>query len=87
MEEEFQKTKFMSEGLRLTILGCFRYSLGRMTYMPSHTVSVIKQHPNIFTEHDWKMFIQEIDECKHLGMQCDVDTWNELKRFAEEQLK
>jgi hypothetical protein len=41
-QKEFEKTKYMSEGLRLTILGCFRYSLGRRTYMPSHTVGEIK---------------------------------------------
>jgi len=87
MKKEFKKTKCMSEGLRLTILGCFRYSLGRKSYMPSHTVSIIKQHPNIFTKHDWKQFIKEIDECKDLGMDCDKETWNELKQFAEERLE
>ncbi len=86
MKKEFPKTKFMSEGLRLTILGCFRYSLGRMTYMPSHTVGVIKQHPDIFTKDDWKRFISEIDECDNLGMRCDAETWEELKDFAREQL-
>jgi len=82
-EKEFIKTAYMSEGLRLTILGCFRYSLGRRTYMPSHTVSVIKQHPDIFTAQDWQRFIEEIDECKDLGDKCDVDTWNELKEYAK----
>ena len=55
--------------------------------MPSHTVMVIKNNQNVFREHDWKRFIQEIDECKNLGMDCDKRTWEELKKFSEEKLK
>ena len=73
--------------LRLVILGCFRYSLGRMTYMPSHTVNVIKNFEEIFKEHDWKSFIKEIDECDRLGMDCDKRTWLELKEFAHGMLQ
>lgn len=86
MKKEFPRTDYLCEGLRLTILGCFRYSLGRMTYMPSHTVYMIKQHPEIFTKQDWQRFIDEIDDCSNLGMDCDKETWNELKKFAKHQL-
>jgi len=86
-QEEFKKTEYMSEGLRLTILGCFRYSLGRRTYMPSHTVNIIKQHKDIFTKQDWERFIKEIEECENLGNSCDVYTWDSLKVFANHQLK
>ena len=79
--------KINKSDLRLTILGCFRYSLARMTYMPSHTVSMIKNNQEIFREQDWERFIQEIDECDSLGMSCDERTWNELKDFAEGKLK
>lgn len=75
-----------NKDLRLTIFGCFRYSLGRMTYMPSHTFDMIKYCQEVFTEYDWKSFIKEIDECEHLGMDCDKRTWNELKEFAKEKL-
>lgn len=73
--------------LRLTILGCFRYSLGRMTYMPSHTVQIIKENKELFNEGDWKSFIKEIEECDNLGMDCDKQTWNELKKFSEIMIK
>ncbi len=73
--------------LRLTILGCFRYTLGRMTYMPSHTLEVIKSCQEIFNEQDWKIFIEEINDCEHLGMDCDKRTWNELKEFAEKKME
>ena len=72
--------------LRLTILGCFRYSLGRMTYMVSHTVEIIKDNAELFNEQDWKRFIEEIDECDNLGMTCDIRMWNELKDFAKEKV-
>jgi len=75
------------DDLSLTIFGCFRYSLGRMTYMPSLVVNVIKENKHIFNQYDWERFIQEIDECKNLGMECDKQTWYELKRFANEMLK
>jgi len=74
--------------LILTILGCFRYSLGRMTYMPSHIVRVIIENKTIFRDFDWELFIREIDEKEgNLGMDCDIETWNKLKEFAKEQLK
>lgn len=77
----------INEGdLRLTILGCFRYSLGRMTYMPSHCVMVIKNDADVFRKHDWQSFIKEIDECSRIGMDCDKNKWAELKEFAIEQL-
>jgi len=80
------KQKISDKDLRLTILGCFRYSLGRMTYMPSHTVMIIKNNREIFREHDWKSFIDEIDDCKNLGMDCNKETWEELRSFSEEML-
>ncbi len=76
-----------NKDLRLTILGCFRYSLGRMTYMPGHTLNMIKNCQEIFREQDWKSFIKEIDECKNLGMDCDKRTWNELKEFSKQKIE
>jgi hypothetical protein len=81
-----KKIKVIDDDLRLTILGCFRYSLGRRTYMPSHTVNMIKKHSEIFTSQDWQSFIEEIDKCEYLGDDCDIDTWNKLKALANEQL-
>jgi len=74
------------EDFRLVMLGCMRYSLGRMTYMPSVTVQVIKNNKDIFRWQDWKRMIKEIDECDNLGMDCDIKTWTEFKDFCYEQL-
>ena len=78
-----------NEDLRLTILGCFRYSLGRMTYMPSHTFAMFKNCQEVFKKYDWEKLIQEIDEQNEeysLGMDCDKDTWFKLKEFAKDKL-
>lgn len=78
--------KINDSDLRLVLLGCFRYSLGRMTYMPSVTVSAIKNNPELFNETDWERFIEEIDECDRLGMECDVKTWTDFREYCEKQL-
>ena len=75
-----------NKDLRLTILGCFRYSLGRMTYMPSHAFDMIQKFQEVFNNQDWKRFIEEIDDCPNLGMSCDKETWEALKGFAEVKL-
>ncbi len=72
--------------LRLTILGCFRYSLGRMTYMPSHTVTIIKENEHLFNRADWFAFIREIDLEPNLGMACDKKQWGDLREFARNKL-
>ena len=72
--------------LRLTILGCFRYSIGRKTYMPSHTFDMIKRCQRVFNKQDWERFIQEIDECDDLGMDCDKENWEGLKEFSKKKI-
>ena len=81
------KINITNSDLKLIICCCFRYSLGRITYMPSTIVSVIIENSHLFNLEDWKRFINEIDECSDLGMDCDKNTWNTLKLFSKEQLK
>jgi len=70
-------------------MGCFRYSLGRRTYMPSHTVAMIKNNKEIFRKFDWEQIIREIkdtDDHGNIGDACDGDTWRELVDFCRLQL-
>jgi len=76
-----------NHNLRLITLGCFRYSLGRKTYMPKVTIQFINEHKEIFTQQDWKSFIKEIQECNDLGMECDKTEWKRFLIFCHEQLK
>jgi len=70
--------------LRLIALGCFRYSLGRKTYMPQVTTEFIMANKEIFRKHDWKSFIEEIKSCDDLGMDCDATTWLKFSVFCLE---
>ena len=83
-------SKINDKDLELILNGCFRYSLGRRTYMPSFTVDMIKEHKKVFNQWDWERFIIEINDYKRmygdLGSDCDEQTWNELKNFAELQI-
>ncbi len=85
-QKESEKIECPRSDLRLLIFGCFRYSLGRRTYMPSFTVEMIKKHQEIFSKYDWEMFIREIDECNDLGMECDTLDWNNLKNLAKKKI-
>lgn len=72
--------------LRTVLIGCFRYSLGRMTGMPSDTTRIIKNERDIFKKHDWELFVREIEQCKNLGMPCDLITWHDFRGFANNQI-
>lgn len=75
-------TPVPNQDLRIMLLSTFRYSLGRMTYMPSFTKDLLFKYQHLFNERDWKRIIDEIEDTKHLGMSCDIHTWNEVKMFA-----
>ena len=79
--------KINDKDLRLTILGCFRYSLPRTTYMPSHTVKMIKDHQKLFTKPDWERFVREVDDCINFGDAVNKQTWQEFRQFAVEKFK
>lgn len=76
-----------NEDSRLTIIGCFRYSLGRMTYMPSHTINMIKENIEVFNAFDLKLFIDEIREADSLGMYFDKIAWLGLVDFLKIRLE
>jgi hypothetical protein len=68
--------------LRLVALECFRYSLGRKTYIPFVITNFIKKNQSIFNREDWKNFIIEINECDDLGMECNKQIWEDFKSFC-----
>lgn len=81
------KETLSNADLRLTILGCFRYALGRMTYMPEHIVDVIHNNQELFGRTDWRRFVKEIDETDILGIECDRNVWRKLIKLAQEKLQ
>lgn len=65
----------------------FRYSLGRMTYAPYTVVSAIKENINNICSGDIKMYIKEIRECEHYGMDFDKEHWLNFANYLEKVLK
>lgn len=71
---------------RLLILGTFRYSLGRMTYMPIFVKDTVLKHIDDLDEKLIKLMIDEIKSCNHYGMDFDKEMWLDLKDKLEEYL-
>lgn len=63
---------------RLILLFAFRYALGRRTMAPSIVAKELKDNWHLLTDFDKDKIRQEISEHQDLGMNCDVETWNEI---------
>ena len=77
------------EDFGLIVLCAFRYALGRMTYIPSVVAGFIKANINEIETRDIHIMIREIGECHeegHLGMDCDVKLWLDLRKWLEGEL-
>lgn len=73
----------------MIILFAFRYCLGRMTYAPSTFIIYMLSTNmiNNITDTTRKIMIQEIEECKNLGMDCDIKLWNDYKEKLKHALE
>lgn len=65
----------MSE-LEQIYICALRYALGRMTYITS-TVSDYIQKQDL-SDRCKAVMIQDIEECKDYGMECDKESWIKL---------
>jgi hypothetical protein len=77
-----------NDDLRILLLGIFRYSLGRRSYMPGYAVEMIKRYQKSLLKEDWKQFVDEIESFKSsgcLGEACDIQTWINFKEYCLEQ--
>jgi hypothetical protein len=74
------------DDLRILLLGIFRYSLGRRSYMPGYAVEMIKRYQKSLLKEDWKQFVDEIDSYKFpLGDTCGESTWIKFREYCLEQ--
>ena len=71
---------------RLLILGTFRYSLERMTYMPIFVKDTVLKHIDDLDEGSIEIMIEEIESRKHYGMDFDKEIRLDLKDKLEEYL-
>lgn len=76
----------------LVFICAFRYSLGRMTYVPGAIVDLIHHNWEFFDEGTKKLFAKEIMEHKELygkiGMNFDEAYWMTIvERYSKEPPK
>ena len=75
------KNNFKFINPRLVLIAAFRYSLGRMTYMPSVMVDELILNWNFLTEFDKKQIQDDIRHAINHNMagdQCDINEWNKI---------
>lgn len=73
----------MNNDYESTIFFAFRYALGRQSTAPSIVAEYIIKNKDKFGKRFKSQMIEEIEEAiknKEAGANCDVDTWNNLKR-------
>lgn len=69
---------------QLLYIAAFRYALGRSTYMVPAIAGAIRESRDLLTDETARLMAREIVECRHLGMECDVDLWLDLAPFLME---
>jgi len=56
----------------------FRYALGRMSSCTLDIQEVILDNVDSFRSWELRKFVDEIKQHNHLGMECDIMSWNEF---------
>lgn len=83
-----------NDDLRIMLLSTFRYSLGRMTYMPGWSRDLIREHGDVLSKHDFAQLAEEIDDRVRihgseaaLGSADDGKEWRRFQEWCREQTK
>ncbi len=66
---------------QLILLCAFRYSLGRMTYMPGVVAAKLERHWGDLAEGHRRQIQEEVRESierGRAGMECDIQVWRRL---------
>lgn len=77
-------TSIENEELRLLLIAMFRYSLGRMTYMPQEARELIKKNAHVLSPGDLIQFDQDIGSAAQrqaLGSASDAEDWLEFRQW------
>jgi len=77
-------------GLGLLTIYALRYCVGRMTYMPGSLTDATKKNWHLLNRVDRQTIQQDTIEAiatRHLGMDCDRETWLGFNEWITEKLK
>lgn len=84
--------KVRPRDLQVLLRSTFRYSLGRMTYMPGLIQGLIREHRSVFDDEMLLQMAEEI-EAEHkirggrLGMDFDTRDWMNFRDWLRESVK
>ena len=66
---------------QLLYIAAFRYALGRQSYIVPTIANVIMENRDLLTDETAALMVREINECKYLEMEIDVQVWASLAKF------
>lgn len=66
---------------QMLYIAAFRYALGRQTYIVPTIANLIMENRNLLTDETAALMVQEINECKYLGVEMDAQVWASLAKF------
>lgn len=72
---------------RESLIFAFRYSLGRESYAPRVITDDIKSNIENIDNGTIELFIREIKDCEHYGMNFDKTHWLNFKTYLENILE
>ena len=86
MNNKWTRTNLSTNDAWTFLICTIRYSMGRMTAMPSECIDLYQRYGHLLSNQQKKQIANEIrnelDRCeevgKFLGMQCDHNTWKQL---------
>lgn len=78
--------------LRVLLLCTFRYSLGRMSYMPGLAQDLIKKYKNVFNIQDFQQMAEDITTHEGfgpqaLGMDFDREGWLKFRDWCNDAVR
>ena len=89
-----------ADNAKLAYIAMFRYAFGRMTYMPSVVVAIIRANADTLTTETLELFDRELtDEAEryervwrgkvasNYGMECDRETWLAFHAWVKGELR
>jgi hypothetical protein len=74
---------FIPDDFASVMICAIRYSLGRMTYMPSVVCRFVKPKLAKMSKKDLYVIIRDIEECRDYGQECDEECWKDLLEEAK----
>ena len=74
------------EDVSAMLVSAERYALGRQTYIVNWTCIFLINNLHLITEKDKQVMINDIEQCKDYGSECDETDWRNLLDVLKESV-